>query len=108
MTLTVELKDSVAIRLNSKASACQLSAEEFAAQLLNEAVGQLEKDEQQQNVNERRLSLIRRCAVGDLSGSELAELQRLQDAVDRQLESVDDDLLAQLARMCSQAEQGGP
>lgn len=94
MTLTIHLNDDLAARQKKQASSSQLPAKELAAKLLGEALAQLDRNETGGDVqNRRRLALIRKSIRAALSKAKQAELDALQASLDRQLESVDSQLL---------------
>ena len=107
MTLTIPVDDVLVDQLRKKAAVPRLSVEQFVADLLHEAVGQLEVAEYWESQNQRRLALIRKSATTTLPAEEITELEGLQAALDRQLEPMDDQLLAGLHRM-SQAVNALP
>jgi len=105
MPVPIHLDDALASQLKVKASVRQLSLEAFAQHLLGGALEKLDATEKWQAQNRRRLSLIRKGTACSLTPEEEAELEQLQAALDRQLESVDDQLLEGLDRLTQAIEQ---
>lgn len=102
MTLTIQLDNTLVAQLKKKASSNQLPVEEFAAQLLGNAIAQLEEIELWDTQNRRRLALIRKSVRTGLCEAEQTELDELQSALDRQLDLVDDQLFDSLSNMKQQ------
>ena len=98
MVITLAIDEPLASRLQAKAAARQVSPEEFARALLDEALQQMDDSDAWEVQNQRRIALIRKSSVEALTEAEQAELQSLQDATDRWLEVRDRELLAQLDR----------
>jgi hypothetical protein len=94
MELTISLNEEHAAQLQRQASSRQLSPEQFARDLLGEALGRMVEDEIWGTVNQRRIDLIRKSRAAGLSAEETKELEQLQAAVDRRLEPMDRQLLA--------------
>jgi hypothetical protein len=85
MPLTITITDPLAIKLQSEAASRKISAEQFALEVLGQAV----HSDDWATANQRRLELVRSQFAGGLTPVEAAELQELQCRVDRQLESLD-------------------
>jgi uncharacterized FlgJ-related protein len=100
MPLTITVVGPLAMKLESEAATRNISAEQFALNVLEEAV---ETDEWTV-ANERRLALIRRQFAGGLTSAETAELQELQHRADQYLESLDSQMLHDVAAMEKAAE----
>ncbi len=96
MPVNIQLNDPLAAQLGKKALAHRLSLEEFAVHLLDGALGQIDAADRWKMQNGRRLELIHKCCTSNLTAKEDAELQELQNELDRRLEPVDDRLLDQL------------
>ena len=73
--------------------------EEYAAQLLSEAVAQLTDMTQWQQYNQRRVALIHKSATSSLSREEASELEALQAALDQRLAPMDEQMLTAVAGM---------
>ena len=98
MVVILAIDEPLASRLQAKAAARQVSLEEFARVLLDEALQQMDDSDAWEVQNQRRIALIRKSSVEALTEAEQAELQSLQDATDQRLEVRDRELLAQLDR----------
>src|SRR5205085_6824836 len=94
MNLTISLDEKQAAHLQRQASSRQLSPEQFARDLLGDALGRIVEEETWGAVNRRRLDLIGKSRSASLSAEEAKELEQLQAAVDRRLEPMDRRLLA--------------
>jgi len=94
MNLTIALDEKQAGHLQKQASAHRVSPEEFAGDLLKNALGRLAEEEAWGALNRRRLDLIGKSRSATLSAEEQNELEQLQAAVDRCLEPMDIQLLA--------------
>ena len=99
MAVTLNIDETLADQLRKQAATRHLSLEAFAARLLGEAVEKLEALEPGEPDNQRRVALIRKSTTTGLSAEEEAELELLQADLDQRLESMDDQLLANLDRM---------
>lgn len=88
------LDENEAAGLQKQASARQLSPEQFARDLLGDALGKIVEEETWGAVNRRRMDLIGKSRSSGLTAEEAKELEQLQAAVDRRLEPVDRHLLA--------------
>ena len=80
MVVTIQLEGPLAAELQATASARQLSPEELARRLLDDALAQLRETEQRKVLNRRRLALLEKRVSTSLSHSEEEELRRLQEA----------------------------
>ena len=97
MPMTIQLDEELALQLRTMASARRLPAEELARKLLGDALQDLDDHEQWGVLNRRRLTLIdKKCFSLPLSPEEEAELEALQNELDRRLEPLDKKLLDQL------------
>src|SRR5437868_3625730 len=94
MNLTIALDGEHAAQLQKQASSRQLSPEQFARDLLGDALGRIVEEEAWGAMNRRRIDLIRTSRSAGLSAEEAKELEQLQAAVDRRLEPMDRQLLA--------------
>ena len=74
MPLTITVTDPLAIKLQSEAAARKISVEQFALEVLGQAV----QSEEWASANRRRLALIRQQFAGGLTATEEVELQELQ------------------------------
>jgi hypothetical protein len=99
MTFTLNLDEMLVEQLRKQAAARRLSLEAFAVRLLGEAAEQLEASASWEADNQCRAALIRKSATIPLSADEETELEALQGALDQHLESIDDQLLANLQHM---------
>jgi hypothetical protein len=105
MNLTISLDEAQAGQLQRQAATRQMAPEELAQSILHEALGKLAEEEQWNVLNRRRVELIRKSRTSGLTASEEEDLRRLQDAVDRKLEPIDQQLLAQARQFQHLAEQ---
>jgi hypothetical protein len=85
MPLTITVTDTLAIRLQSEAAARRISVEQFALEILGQAM----QGDERAAANRRRLELIRQEFAGGLSAAEATELQELERQTDQQLELFD-------------------
>lgn len=99
MSVTITLNDALANQLRSQASVEERSVEDFAVQLLSEAVEQRLKSSSSAEQNQRRVELIRKSNREGLSADETEQLRQLQAALDERLEHWDNQLLGELSRM---------
>ena len=105
MSVTVTLNDVLASQLASHAKAQNLTLEDFALQVLDEAVGVNGQCEEWPGQNRRRVELIHRSFVGQLSEEEANELERLQALTDKRLEGFDSKMLEDLRELEEKARQ---
>ena len=99
MSLTINVSEPLARRLQSRAEAQRVSVEERASQILESGIqGPLAPD-QWSVANKRRVLLIEKRFSSGLTDEEQAELQRLQDLADQQLEELDALMLRDVGRM---------
>jgi hypothetical protein len=105
MNLTITLDETQAAQLHSQASTRQISPEQFARDLLRDALGKIEDEEKWGALNRRRVELIRKSHALGLTAEEAEELARLQAAVDQRLELMDRQLLASAEHWRHLAEQ---
>jgi len=94
MNLTISLDEKQAAQLQRQASSRQLSPEQFARDLLGDALARSMEEETWGTVNHRRLELLGKSRSSSLSAEEAKELEQLQADVDRRLEPMDRHLLA--------------
>jgi hypothetical protein len=92
--LTISLDEKEAAHLQRQASSRHLSPEQFARDLLGDALRRIGEEEKWGALNRRRIELIRKSRSSTLSAEEAKELEQLQAAVDRRLEPMDRQLLA--------------
>ena len=95
MKLTILLDDKQAAQLQTQASSRQLSPEQLARDLLGDALSRIVEEETWGAVNRRRMDLIGKSRSSGLGAEEAKELEQLQAAVDRRLEPMDRQLLAE-------------
>jgi len=95
MPLTITVSDPLAIELQSEAASRKLSVEQFALEVLGQAV----RGDEWAIANRHRLALIRKQFAGGLTEAEAAELQDLQHRADRHLELLDSQMLNDVAEM---------
>ncbi len=95
MPLTITVTDPLAIKLQSEAAARKISVEQFALEVLGQAV----QSEEWASANRRRLALIRQQFAGGLTATEEVELQELQRQADQHLESLDSQMLNDVTAM---------
>lgn len=99
MSLTITVPDPLAGRLQSRAQVEKVPVDELASRLLEHGMQQPLEPEQWRIANERRMVLIEMRFASGLTDNERAELQRLQELADRQLEEFDAVMLQDVARM---------
>lgn len=93
MNLTISLDEQQTAQLQRQATSRRLSPEQFARDLLEDALGKIAEEERWEALNRRRLDLIGKSRSSGMSAAEAEELERLQAAVDRRLEPMDRQLL---------------
>jgi hypothetical protein len=94
MNLTISLDEKQAAHLQSQAASRHLSPEQFAGDLIGDALGRIMEEETWGAVNRRRLELMGKIRSSGPSPGEEKELEQLQAVVDRRLEPMDRELLA--------------
>jgi len=99
MVVTVHLKDPVASWVQARASAQNVSPEDVVHDILANERERAETSEEWQELNRRRLALIQKEYYDGLTHQEESELEALQRAADRHLETRDRQLLANLDRL---------
>jgi hypothetical protein len=95
MPLTITVKDPLAAELQSAADGRKIAVEQFALEVLGQAVQMHEWPA----FNRRRLHLIRKQFADSLTAVEAAELQELQRQADENLESLDREMLKDISHM---------
>jgi hypothetical protein len=95
MPLTITVTDPLALELQGAADLRRISVEQFALDVLGQAVQRHEWP----RANRRRLTLIRQQFAAGLTAAEAAELQDLQRQADQHLESLDSQMLDDVAAM---------
>jgi hypothetical protein len=95
MPLTITVTDPLALKLQTQADARRISVEQFALEVL----GQTVQSQEWPAANRQRLALIRKQFTEELTPAEAAELQELQRQADRHLESLDSQMLKDVAEM---------
>jgi hypothetical protein len=95
MSLTITVTDPLAHRLQFEADSRKIPVEQFALEILGQAV----QGHEWPPANRRRLALIRKQFATGLTGEEVAELQELQRQADRHLEALDSAMLDDVAAM---------
>jgi len=93
MQLTISLDESLADQLRRRASAKDLSPEQAARELLDQALHQIVEEEAWRESSQRRAELIQKSRSLGLTVEEGRELDRLQAATDQRLEGMDRRLL---------------
>jgi hypothetical protein len=101
MTLTITITDPLAHQLRSKADSRKIPVEQFALEILGQAV----HGQKWSLANRRRLALIRKQFANELTPEEAAELQELQLQADRHLETLDSELVNDVSEMEKAAEE---
>jgi hypothetical protein len=101
MSLTITVTDPLARQLQSEADSRNIPVEQFALEVLGQAVQQHDGPPG----NRRRLALIRKQFANGLTPEEVTELQELQCRADRHLEGLDAAMLKDVAEMEKAAEE---
>ncbi len=91
--LTISLDEALAEHLRRRALAKALSAEQAAHELLSQVLHQIVEEEAWDISNHRRAELIQKSRSLGLTAEESSELNCLQAAIDKRLESTDRQLL---------------
>jgi len=99
MSIIINVHDDLAQRLQAVAKNQNVSVQELATTILDDAVPPGPQDENWGKSNQRRLELIRQSTRGELSEQEQAQLDQLQGWLDTQFQPFDAGLLKQLADM---------
>ena len=105
MSLTITVPDTLAGRLRSRAQVEKVPVDELASRFLENGMQLPLEPEQWRIANERRMALIEKRFTGGLMDNEQAELQRLQEVADQQLEELDAVMLQDVARMEAMANE---
>ena len=106
MNMSITLDDTVSEKLHTEAAALQLSAEEFAAQLLTEAMGcRSETTGQPRHPNVRRWMLIRKSSRTGLTNEETEELNKLQAKARHQVNGFDESRMERIEQMKKEVEE---
>jgi hypothetical protein len=105
MQLTISLDEPLAEQLRRRASAKDLSPEEFARELLDHALQRIAEEEAWGLANRRRAELIHKNRNLGLTAEESRELDRLQVATDQRLEVADRQLLGVAEKFRQLAER---
>jgi hypothetical protein len=95
MSVTIIVKDPLARELQTVADLRKISVEQFAVEILGQAVQRHEWP----TANRRRLTLIRKQFAEGLTAPEATELQDLQRQAGQHLESLDSRMLQDVASM---------
>jgi hypothetical protein len=95
MALMITVRDPLAQELKSAADERNVAVEQFANELLGQAV----RAREWPGANHRRLALIRKQFTEGLTGAEAKELQELQCQADRHLEALDAEMLNDVSSM---------
>ena len=98
MTITIQLPDELAQRLQTEASRQKITVEELANKILEVSISNQPDDGWGQR-NQRRLELIRKSTRGELTQQEQRELNELQTQLDESFKKFDNGLLQQLDEM---------
>jgi hypothetical protein len=101
MSLTITVTDPLAHQLQSEADSRQMPVEQFALEILGQAVQRQDGPPD----NRRRLSLIRKQFTSALTPEEVSELQELQRQADRHLEGLDAAMLKDVGEMEKATEE---
>ncbi len=99
MTITLQLEDPLAERLQSQANAKKVSVESCAKEVLEVALEPTAEWKSWSQVNSRRFALIRKRSQSGLDGTEAEELDQLQSHVAALLEPADRRMLDKLAEV---------
>jgi hypothetical protein len=105
MSLTITVEDPLASNLQSSAAEHRMSPEQFALEVLGQAV----QNQKWSLANRRRLRLIEKQFASSLTAEEAAELHELQRQADQQLEALDAQLLegvSQIRKAVTEALNG--
>ena len=94
MSLTITLEDELSEQFEREAMLRQVSAEEFAESLLNEAVAL--NSVRWGERNQRRLALTRKSLRESLTSDEQQQLDELQASLDVRFQDFDEQLHRQL------------
>jgi hypothetical protein len=105
MLLTISLDEALAEQLRRRASAKDLSPEQAARELLDDALHRIAEEEAWGLSNQRRAELIQKSRRLGLTAEESRELDRLQAAIDQRLEATDRQLLAAAEELRQRAER---
>jgi len=82
MSVTIDLQDELAQRLQRQAEACQMSLQEWVIRVLSRAPEFPDQPEAWRALNARRFQLIHQRHQGGLTQAEEAELAELQATAD--------------------------
>ncbi len=96
MSITIDLQDELARRLQQQAEARQMSLQEWVIKVLSRAPEFPDQPEAWRELNARRFQLIHQRHHGGLSQADEAELAELQATADKWLEPHDRQRLAML------------
>ncbi|HUG91833.1 MAG TPA: hypothetical protein VML55_13430 [Planctomycetaceae bacterium] len=107
MSVSITLDDQLANQLIRQAEGRDLSLQEWAVSILRDAANGHPTPEAWSRLQARRLTLIARQHGAGLSDDEVAELERLQEAVATASEPFDRSLLARLSVLEEQARACG-
>jgi hypothetical protein len=105
MNLTISLDGLFAEQLTKKAAARNLSPEQAAREIIQEALVRSIENERWQPLNGRRVELIRESIRRVLTDEEAQELQRLEAEADALAAPFDRQLLATAERFRQLAER---
>ncbi len=103
MSNAILLDENLVTQLQRQAEAKSLSVDQYARELLGQAVV-TEEELAWRTCNARRVALIRKQFAEGLSDDEEAELRRLQEQADRRLDQLDDQRLEDVTRLRSHVE----
>jgi len=99
VSLTITVQDPLAGLLLSRAQVENVPVDELAFRLLETGIRKSPDAAHWTVTNGRRMVLIEKQFSGQLTDQEHAELQRLQELADRQLEELDAVMLKDVASM---------
>jgi plasmid stability protein len=105
MSLTINVPDPLAERLQLRAQAENIPVDKLASRILENGMQRPYVPQQWSVANQRRVALIEKRFTSGLTDHELEELQHLQNLADRQLEELDAKMLNDVARMEANARK---
>ena len=105
MPRTIALPDPLVSRLEKSARSQRTTVDALVVSLLDRAVAAPDSTDDWPELNARRTALIRQRFATGLNPAETAELQRLQEQADQHVESLDAEMLRDVAALCVSVEQ---
>ena len=107
MSVTITVTDGLADQLAGRAKAQNVSVQDLAIRILDQAVAGSDGDQQWRSLNTRRVALIKKSFRVPLSPEEMQELQQLQATADKRVDHLDDKVLCDLRQLqCEVARLG--